>query len=155
MPSKRAGERAKRSPKKPAALNKSLKFMRDRTAGMRKEALTVRFKYRPHCPDTFNPRPTARRIKRAIEAQDTPHRQWLEIHDRVHIMVLCAGNMLSCDAPLESQYLAAFQRIADRHADQTLHTPEEADRSSALICASLLVIEALDELDAAMKGGAS
>jgi hypothetical protein len=153
MPNKRTGERAGASPKQPAVLNESLEFMRGMRAKMREDAATGSFKYHPRDPDTRNPRPTARRIKRAIESPETPHDNWLKIRDRVFITVLCAGNMLSCDAPLEAQYLAACQRLTDSNAGQMLHTPEEFDRHMALIHASNLVQDALDELDAIRKGG--
>ena len=139
---------------KPHAATERRKFERGFNARMRKDAAAATFKYRPGNRDTRSPRKVVRDIKAAVE-DDTPLLIFHEIEGAVFALVLCAGNCISVDAPLESQYLAAFQRIADFHSERLLDTPEELLRFNALVSADNAVRDAVDAYNLWRKGGGS
>lgn len=107
-------------------------FQRGFNLARRRDASKATFKYRVTNKDVINPRAEARLIRRAV-ASDTPTYIFSDIEAGVHAMALCAGNIVSLDAPLDAQFLAAFQRIHDYHAGRLLNTPEELARCTALI----------------------
>jgi hypothetical protein len=109
---------------------------------LRQDAASTAFKFKRR-GDVSDPRHTARGIKEAIEG-NAPHQIIHEIESGVHLMALAAGNFISLDAPLEAQYLAAFQRISDYHGGRLLETPEEVVRSLALCRASNIVGDAVE-----------
>lgn len=101
--------------------------------------------------DSRNHNATARLIKQAVDA-DTPTQIFSEIECGITLMVLCAGNLISLDAPLDAQYLAACQRDADYHSERLLHIPEEVLRSLAHARANIIVEDAVDAFKAWQKG---
>lgn len=128
-------------------------FDREFTAERRKEAAAVKYRVRD-LGDTRNPAPTARLIRQAAAA-DTPLLIWNDLESAVRMMALCAGNSISLDAPLDAQYLAAFQRIADFHGERLLGTPEETARATALIFADRTVCALLEAFVAWREGRAA
>lgn len=123
-------------------LRKRLAYERSTTARRQKEERAATFDYQHREKETRDPRPRAREIKKAM-AENTPLMIVNEIEAGVHLMVFCAGNILSLDVPLETQYLAAHQRINDHHAGLLLRTREETLRLFALCRASIIVDDAL------------
>jgi hypothetical protein len=137
---------------KPHPASKREAFMRRFNSSSRKEAAARSFKYRPDS-GTCSPRKTARDIKAAVE-DDTPLSIFDEIESAVFMMALCAGNLISLDAPLDTQFLAAHQRLADFYAGRTLLTPEETARQFAMIAAARAVSAAVADYNLWRKGGA-
>ena len=139
---------------KPYSARKRKRWERSYKKRFRADTASESFQYKQRNADTINPRPLARDIKQAVD-DDTPLMILNEIEASVFMMVLCAGNPISRDAPLESQYLAAFQRIHDFHAERILLTPEELSRFSALVKARRTVKEAVADYKLWRKGCAA
>lgn len=109
----------------------------------RYNAAWYHFRYVRYGADVRDPRPTARKIKQVMESPSTPHRIVRDIETGVHIMMLCAGKLISRTVPYDIQYLSACQLLSDFHAGLVLATPEEVDRFLALARASMIVEEAV------------
>lgn len=137
---------------KPESAAKRRKFEKSYLASFSADASKTGYKYRPGSKDTASPNKTARAIKQAVE-DDTPSLLLHPIKDSVYMMALCAGNPISMSAPLEAQYLAAFQRIDDLHRERLLYAPEELMRFSALVAAAHVVEKAVADYYLWKKGG--
>jgi hypothetical protein len=124
---------------------------REYYARFRKDTARATFTYARRDEGTVNPKPVAAAIKKAVNS-DTPDPIMEEIRAGVYIMALCAGNLVSVDAPLEAQYLAAFQRLADFHGELILLTPEECVRFTTLVRADWIIKDAIAAFKAWQKG---
>jgi hypothetical protein len=93
------------------------------------------------------------RIRNAHEEWTTnkvgPSPGWLngQLQTRIRVMMICAGHLPSQDAPWDTQFQIAIQRVHDYEAHRVLNSLDEWLRVSAITEAAEWVCEALDAID--------
>lgn len=92
-----------------------------------------------------------KRIQKTLELDDISFLPMSDLHRGIRMMMLCAGHIPSEEAPLDTQFQYAMQRVHDWHHGRTMTSNEEWARVGAVEHAAKCIRRTLDEIDEERK----